>query len=172
MSNKHSLVGGALSAVLVSVCFVTQAHAGDHGYGWDYKSSPGAACQPQSGAQGANFDRYTQSILNVGKLESTLICPIVRDSMSPADLDVGVVLTKGVRCVLESMDSHGNIIASISPTSVESVDVDREVQYFSIVPKESTAQDGAYALQCTLPGSAELFSYRWGERVDSTDYGN
>jgi hypothetical protein len=148
--------------------------AGDHGFGWDYKYLPGAACQPQIGAQAGDFERSLHSILNVSqdRGERTVICPIVRDSAKPADLDIGVTVTKGVQCTFASLSRSGNEIASFAPTSTEAVDVDREIQYFSILPATVTELDGYYALQCTLPHEMEVFRFGAGERTDSTDYGN
>ena len=114
---------------LVLCALVSASAAGDHGFGWDYRSLPGAACQPQIGAQAGDFDRSLQSILNVSKDrgERTVIYPIVRDSAQPADLDIGVTVTKGVTCTFASLSRRGNTLASFEPTSTEAVDVDREI---------------------------------------------
>ena len=68
---------------LVLCALVSASTAGDHGFGWDYKYLPGAACQPQIGAQAGDVDRSLQSILNVSKDRGAHgNCPIVRDMRS------------------------------------------------------------------------------------------
>ena len=98
----------------------------------------------------------------------TVICPLVRDSVDQGDLDIGVTVTKGVRCTFFSMGRSGNASFSSAPTSTEDVDVDREIQFFSILPASATEFDGYYALQCTLPPGTEVFRLVAGELADTT----
>jgi hypothetical protein len=154
---SRSLIGLALGAL------VSTSEAS-----FDYKYLPGAACQPQIGAQGGDFERFPQSILNVGETGRTVICPIVRDSALQSDLDIGVTVTKGVRCTFFSMSRSGDVGSSFAPTSTEAVDVDREIQFFSILPAAATEFDGYYALQCTLPPGTEVFRLVTGEAADTT----
>jgi hypothetical protein len=168
---------------LALISLASPSHAGDLGPGWDYKGQPGAACQPLLGAQAADFDRYPHYIQNVSNIGRTVICPIVRDSVFPTNLDIGVVVSRtddkkqgGVKCDFYSMNEYGDTIGSpVQPSEVvpeipPPAFSDRETQYFS-VKAEQTKQDGSYAIECILQSNGRVFSYRSGEYADHTDYG-
>jgi len=154
---SRSLIGLALGA-LVST----------NAAGFDYKHLSGAACQPQIGAQAGDFERFPHSILNVSGVGRTVICPIVRDSALPGDMDIGVTVTRGVRCTFSSMSPSGDPTPNspFAPTSTEAVDVDRENQFF-FLPGNVTVFDGYYALQCTLPPGTEVFRFVAGEAAET-----
>jgi hypothetical protein len=156
--------------------------AGDFGFGWDYKALPGATCQPQIGAQGADFEKYPHYIINVGASERTVICPIIRDSATETDLDIGISVSRatkqdgrdGVKCTFYSMNIFGDTIGSPhEPSEVvpeNGPDPDREIQFFS-VRKDETAFDGSYALECVMGPTGRIFRYNAGELARTTDFG-
>lgn len=159
---KRSLLYMPLIA-LVLISLTSQSYAGDHGKGWDYKFLSGAACQPQFGAQVGDFDRDPFSIRT-----------IVRDTVTEHDLDIGVTVTTGVKCSFQIMNFKGDQVSDLSPSDTQSVDVDRETQYFLVKADPNIDPDGFvgyYALYCTLPPDAQVFSYGSGELAETTDYG-
>ncbi len=172
-----------LLTCLMLISITSPSFAGDLGPGWDYKELPGAACQPLLGTQTGDFERYPHYILNVGDSARTVICPIVRDSVFPTDLDIGIAVSKtnekkqgGVKCEFYSMNQFGDTVGtSFQPSEVvpevpPPAFSDREIQYFS-VKSPQTKQDGSYAIQCTLEPSGQVFSYISGEYAAHTDYG-
>jgi hypothetical protein len=173
---KRSLLYMLLIA-LALISLTSQSYAGDHGKGWDYKFLSGAACQPQFGAQVGDFDRDPFSIRNVSSeppVERSVICPIVRDTVTEHDLDIGVTVTTGVKCSFQIMNFKGDQVSDLSPSDTQSVDVDRETQYFLVKADPNIDPDGFvgyYALYCTLPPDAQVFSYGSGELAETTDYG-
>jgi hypothetical protein len=164
------------------VALTSPSSAGDRGIGWDYKAQPGAACQPQIGAQSGDFERYPHYILNVSKTTRTVICPVIRDSATQTDLDIGVAVSRasgtgregGVNCTFYSMNTFGDTIGTPHQPSqivVENVPgPNREIQYFSVKKAES-AFDGSFALLCILQPSAKIYRFNSGELALSTDYG-
>jgi hypothetical protein len=174
--------------IILLTCFAlisttSPSFAGDLGRGWDYKELPGAACQPMFGAQAGDFERFPHYIHNVGKSVRTAICPIIRDSVFPTDLDIGIAVSKtnekkqgGVKCEFYSMNQFGDtvgtsfqpseIVPEVPPPALS----DREIQYFSVKASQ-TKQDGSYAIQCILEPSGKVFSYISGELAAHTDYG-
>ena len=162
---------------LALISLASSSYAGDFGFGWDYKTIPGAACQPQIGAQAGNFERFPHSILNVSRTASTVICPIVRDTVHVTPLDIGVTVTKGVKCQFSIMNYAGNEDhprSPFDPTSITDLGGDREIQYFEVLKAKKIDPEGFvgyYALQCTLPPDTEVFSYISGEQAKTTDYG-
>lgn len=157
------------------ISLAAASHAADKN--WDYKRQPGAACQPQIGAQTGDFERYPHYILNISDTNRTVICPVVRDSVSETDLDIGANVSSadektregGVRCSFYSMNSFGDTIgAPHEPSAIVSEGPDREIQYFA-VKAALTKFDGTYAIQCVLQPGGQVYSYIAGELAETTD---
>jgi hypothetical protein len=151
--------------------------AGDgRGIDWDYKTIPGAACQPQTGAQAGDFERNPFSIRNASEsaTERTVICPIVRDTVNEYPLDVGVTVTTNVRCTFHITNFTGDQVDPVfEPSGTHSHGDGREIQFFG--PTRPTNFDpegfvGYYAIQCVLPPNGEVFSYIIGELTETTDH--
>ena len=169
---KRMIVLSLAGVSLMALASLAYAGPPTKQFGWDYKVTPGNSCAPQIGAQSADFERYPFSIRNVAdKTPRTVICPVVRDSWKGTEIDFGILVTKGVRCDAYVMNKGGNQEAVLATYLKESVDIDREIQYFK-TPKGKTSDGGYYSFQCTLPAGAEVFQLVTGELSDSTDWGN
>ena len=151
--------------------------AGDHGLGWDYKTLPGAACQPVSAADAADLLRSPVGIVNNGaRGERSVLCPIVRDTVNEYDLDIGVTVTRGVTCQFYIMNYQGHYAAGTpySPSSTSPVDTGIDIHYFLIKANPQTDPlgfVGYYTLACSLPSGGAVLSYSSGEFAVTTDYG-
>jgi hypothetical protein len=162
---------------LALISLASPSYAGDNqGIGWDYKTQPGAACQPHIGAQAGDFERYTNSIRNASDTDHRVICPIVRDTVTSTDLDIGVTVTTGVSCTFNTTNYKGDDVGQFDPSSTQGFDNGTEIQYFSVIPANPAIDSpgvaqGYYALQCMLPPSGRVFSYGSGELAESTDHG-
>ena len=120
---------------LVLCALVSASAAGDHGQGWDYKTKPGAACQPVSAMEAADLLRSPIGIVNnSGREGRAVLCPIVRDTVNAYDLDIGVTVTTGVTCQFYLMNYQDHYAAGVpfQPSSTTPVDTGIEIQYFLI----------------------------------------
>ena len=162
---------------LALICLAGPSTAGDgEGIGWDYKTLPGAACQPQIGAQAGDFERQPDYLINVSKDPEarTVICPIVRDTVHERDLDIGVTVTEGVRCSFFRMNFKATQIVNFNPTEIQDLGDGRIINYFLVKADPNVDPEGFvgyYALQCALPTDGQLFSYGSGELAETTDHG-
>ena len=149
---------------------------GDHGKGWDYKTLPGAACQPVSATDAADLLRSPIGIANnSGRGERSVLCPIVRDTVNEYDLDIGVTVTKGVACQFYIMNYQGHYAgAPYPPSSTSPVDTAIEIHYFLVKANpniDPLGFVGYYTLACSLPPGGAVLSYTAGEFAETTDYG-
>jgi hypothetical protein len=150
---------------------------GDHGKGWDYKTLPGATCQPALVLEAADIVRSPIGISNNNPRDQrTVLCPIVRDTVNEYDLDIGVTVSRGVSCQFFVMNYKGVYAPGTphSPSSNAMIDTGKEIQYFSVKADSSVDPSGFvgyYALACTLSPGGIVYSYGSGENADTTDYG-
>ena len=151
--------------------------AGDHGKGWDYKTLPGAACQPSSAVDAADLLRTPIAILNnAPRDQRTVLCPVVRDTVNEYDLDIGVTVTTGVTCQFWVMNFRGVYAAGTphSPSNMAVPETGKEIHYFLVKADPNVDPPGFvgyYNLSCTLPPGGAVFSYTAGELADTTDFG-
>jgi|RhiMethySRZTD1v2_1073278.scaffolds.fasta_scaffold40379_7 hypothetical protein len=162
---------------LALCALVSASVAGDHGFGWDYKTLPGAACQAVSATDAADLLRSPIAIVNNGgRGERSVLCPVVRDTVNEYDLDVGVTVTKGVTCEFYIMNYQGQYAAGTpsQPSSIFPVNSITEIQYFSVKANPNIDPPGFvgyYTFACSLPVGGAVFSYTFGELAETTDYG-
>ena len=170
-------VAGKLSTSFMERFLARPSAAGDHGQGWDYKTQPGAACQPVSALEAADLLRSPIGIVNnSGREGRAVLCPIVRDTVNAYDLDIGVTVTTGVTCQFYLMNYQGHYAAGVpfQPSSTTPVDTGIEIQYFLIKANPDIDPPGFvgyYTLACTLPLGGAVLSYIAGEFAVTTDYG-
>ena len=153
--------------------------AGDLGTGWDYKIVPGVACQPVTPGDAAALQRSPVALFNNGSKErgdSSVLCPIVRDTVHTYDLDVGITVTKGVSCEFYRLNYRGQYGAGSphAPSSTTDLGGGVEIQYFEVKaqgPIDPVGFVGYYVLSCRLPLGGAVFSYNAGEFAKTTDYG-
>jgi hypothetical protein len=133
-------------------------------YAYDYKFQTGSACKPQEGTQVGDFIYPLGAIFNLSTSPRIVICPIVRDSVSEALLDIGVtVQSNGVNnlyCTFFSYDTNGGLI---SPSITKFTGERTPTKLYFTVPAGQTARDGNYEIRCTLPQSSYVFNYISGE---------
>jgi hypothetical protein len=162
---------------LALLAFTGPSAAGDHGQGWDYKTLPGAACQPVSAADAADLLRSPIAIVNnSGREGRSVLCPIVRDTVNEYDLDIGVTVTKGVTCQFYIMNYRGHYAAGTpyDPSSTAPVEPGIDIHYFLIKANPNIDPPGFvgyYTLACHLPLGGAILSYTSGEFAETTDYG-
>jgi hypothetical protein len=156
---------------LALISLASPSYAGDKGPGWDYKTYPGSACQPNLGSYAGDFQTDYTGISNTNPDASQIrkvTCPIVRDSSNQAQLDLGVTAYGG-NCVFVSMDPNGGIVYTLNKGFVDLSSA--TTQYYS-VSADNTRFDGIYVFECTLAPNGKVIKYISGEYADSTDYGN
>ena len=151
----HRHLWSLLLSSLALYALVSVSAAGDHGQGWDYKTLPGAACQPVSAADAADLLRSPIGIVNnSGRGERAVLCPIVRDTVNEYDLDIGVTITKGVTCQFYIMNYQGHYAgAPLQPSSTDPVDTGIEIHYFLVKANTNIDPPGFvsyYTLACAL----------------------
>jgi hypothetical protein len=168
-------VRGVLAVALVSG--IGTSAAGDRGKGWDYKILPGAACQPATPDVAANLLRTPIGLQNNSLQDrQEVVCPIVRDTVNEYDLDIGVLVSRGVNCRFFVMNYQGVYAAGTphEPIGTNVIDNLKRIDYFQVTANPNVDPPGFvgyYNLSCILPPGGIVFSYGSGENADTTDYG-
>jgi len=159
---------------LIGLAFISIASPSSAA-GWDYKIHSGAQCQPAFGSQAADFFGAVSRV-NTNTASRTLVCPIVRDSGTPAAIDAAVTVSsyngQSLSCLFYSYDANGNYVASVSRTTTANA----PTRLYFALGATQTRQDGSYFIDCSLPQYGRVINYISGEYFTNdayrTDYGN
>lgn len=149
------------------------------GYAFDYKTYPGALCEPQTAADAVNFRRQGGSLIhNNAQQPLWVTCPIIRDRVphenQPSDrtgLDVGVwlgaTIGQSIECRFYSWNERA-VEVYVAPQFTDPAQ-NLPVLFWTVSP-EQTPVDGTYSIDCLLPFNIFLFRYTVGEDLE-TDNG-
>ena len=173
MRNPMYLLGGILVASTLS--FVTQVAQAQPPI-FDEKVMPGSACQATIGSQAGELNHYAPYLKNFADSAVSVTCPIVRDNTTNLTGTWSAAVTGYnpggvVFCTLYSYDEFGAFL-DLSAAAVAAVgNFALVLDMPPVGPLAVSAIDSYYSVLCNLPAGAQLYSYRWAERIP-TDYNN
>lgn len=137
--------------------------SGDAAIAQDVKTHTGSMCQPAAGSTAASLFASTSFARNNGAAALRVVCPIVRDNHFNANgtlsAHVRVHSPSGapIYCALASHDANSNTVASTTDISAGNF-----IQWL-FVDVNASANNGHYAIRCTLPPNGRVLFYRIGE---------
>lgn len=173
MRNRMFLLRGILAAS--TLLFATQ---GAHAQIFDEKVMPGSGCQATFGFQAGDLNHYAPFLRNTANAPRDVTCTIVRDNTTNLVGTWSAAVTGNnpggvVFCALYSYDEFGGFLdlgaAAVAAAGNFTLGLDGPGGINNQLTV--SAPDSYYALLCNLPAGAELYSYRWAERVP-TDANN
>lgn len=129
----------------------------------DAKVYPGNACNVEFGNEAADIHNHTIFIHNVGAVNRSVVCPIVRDNHKNLNgvKSVGVrVQSDGVNtltCFLETWTALGAFVVFDSNSTTSSAVVNLPLDI------DTSTKAGTYSLACVLPPNGAVYGYRVNE---------
>jgi hypothetical protein len=156
-----------LSALVLGIVPISLASPSYAGY--DYKFQPGSSCQPVEGSQSGTLARYPQYLQNRSSSLIRVVCPLVRDSVSQAKIDMGIWVASGggnVYCTLLTNDYVGGNIKFTPSWNLPSGSNNTlpHPHYFKLEAEETFWQ-GPYSIQCELSPRSKIFYTISGENT-------
>lgn len=152
---KGNLLSTALGGALAAC---SAAHAAP-----DVKVYPGNACNAVFGSQADDIVQDPLGILNVGAVNRSVVCPIVRDRHANLD-GVGSVRVRvrspnaaTLSCTLFSYSALGDLVESDSNSTTSTTPVPL------LLDVDTSTKGGTYSILCSLPPEGEIHGYRVNE---------
>lgn len=161
---KQMKVAAALATALALTIVTSAPVRAD-----DYKLYPGSLCDNHDPADALSFSRYGGWITNISSRTLTIVCPIVRDTLTRPSGPIGLAPTASIevynssssytRCTLQSNPVNAIVNDSIAYAS-DSYNGAGYKEFNMIVPWIERA---SLLIYCELPPGGSLLQYTVGE---------